>query len=313
MFESIVDTVGKTPLVRLNKIYKKAGVEIFLKLEGFNPMGSVKDRICVAMIKEAEKYGHLPGKTIVESSSGNTGIGLAMCCSAKGYDLIITMSRRLSIERRKIIRSFGAKLLLVDGGSDDAWDLADQIAASDPSKYLRLHQYKSCANTQVHYDTTGPEIYEQTSGKIDIFVCSIGTTGTIVGAGRFLKEKVPSIKVIGVEPTPVNKQQGLRNLKVQRVPEIFDPSVVDERVEVNDEDAFKTAKQLVKDEGIFAGISTGSTLFAAMKIADSVNDKRIVVISPDRGDRYLSTELYNCEGDEVVWSSPYDKKDKYYE
>src|SRR5215510_10213036 len=241
---SILETVGHTPLVRINRLFRKPGVEILAKLEAFNPCGSVKERIAVAMVEGAERDGLLkPGMTLVESSSGNTGIGLAMAAAVKGYKCLITMAKRASRERRQYIRAFGAELHLVEGGSDEAWDKADQIAASDPRKYFRIHQYRMKYNVQAHYETTGPEIWEQTGGKVDVFVATLGTTGTIVGCSRFFREKNPKVRIVSVEPTPANEQEGIRNITSQRTPEIWDPSSVDERMICEDEPAFRLARE----------------------------------------------------------------------
>src|SRR6185503_13849539 len=224
---SILETVGRTPLVRINRIFQKPGVQILAKLESFNPCGSVKERIAVSMIEGAERDGLLrPGMTLVESSSGNTGIGLAMAAAVKGYRCLITMAKKASRERRQTIRAFGAELVLVEGGSDEAWDRADAIAASDPSKYFRIHQYRMEANVRVHAETTGPEIWEQTGGKIDVFVATLGTTGTIVGCSKYFRSKNPKIRIVSVEPTPTNEQEGIRNITAQRTPEIWDPKAV---------------------------------------------------------------------------------------
>jgi cysteine synthase len=297
---SILDTIGETPLIRLNRI-GVPGVEILAKHEGLNPMGSVKERIALAMVEEAEREGRLtPDTIIVESSSGNTGIGLAMVAAVRGYRLLITMAKKVSVERRKILRGLGAELVLVDGGSDDAWDRADAIAASDPAKYCRIHQYTSRANARVHYERTGPEIWRQCGGRLDAFVVGLGTTGTIVGAGRFLKEKNPELRVVAVEPAPVNEQQGLRNVHVQRRPPIYDESVVDETVVTEDGPAFETALRLAREEGLFAGISSGSAVWAALQVAGRMGRGRIVVVLPDRGEKYLSTKLFDGHGDPAV-------------
>jgi cysteine synthase len=293
--ESILETVGNTPLVRLRRMFRKPGVEILMKHEGFNPCGSVKERIAVAMVEGAEREGSLrPGMTLVESSSGNTGIGLAMVAAVKGYKCLITMSKKVSVERRKMIRAFGAELVLVDGGSDDAWDRADQIAAGDPGKYFRIHQYRSKYNAQVHYETTGPEIWRQ-AGQVDVFVATLGTTGTIVGAGRYLRERNPKVRIVSVEPTTENQQQGIRNITAQRVPEIWDPSCVDERMICRDQDAFDYARRLAVEEGIFAGISSGSALWAAIEQARLLPSGVVVTLLPDRGDKYLSTPLFDIK------------------
>lgn len=291
--ESILDTIGETPLVKIRALNPHPTVNIYAKLEGFNPMGSVKERIALYMVEGAERDGILRrGMTIVESSSGNTGIGLAMVGAVKGYKVLITMPRAVSIERRKMIRAFGAKLVLVDGGSDAAWDKADEIARSNPDKYCRLSQYIVPYNVEAHYKTTGPEIWRQTGGRMDYFVVGLGTTGTIMGAARFLKERNPGLKVVAVEPQPGHKQQGLRNMTTQRVPPIYDTSIVDETIIVYDDDAFRMTRLLARKEGIFAGISSGTAMFAALELARRVQNKDIVVIFPDRGDKYLSIRLF---------------------
>jgi cysteine synthase len=299
---SVLATVGNTPLVRLQRIPHKNGIDLLAKVEGFNPMGSVKERIALAMVEGAEREGRLhPGLTLVESSSGNTGIGLAMVAAVKGYRVLITMSRKASVERRKILRSLGAELILVDGGSDDAWDRADQIAASDPKKYFRIHQYQSEWNVRCHYETTGPEIWRQTGGRIDAFVATLGTTGTVVGAGRFLKERNPKCRIIAAQPdTKDHRQQGIRTLRYNRTPPIYDASIPDEVIEVRDEEAFHWAQELARREGIFAGISSGTALWAALQVAQKLERGVMVVLFPDRGEKYLSTDLFACRGDPAV-------------
>ena len=290
---NILETVGRTPLVRLNRVFRKPGVRILAKLEGFNPCGSVKERIAVSMVESAERDGSLqPGMTLVESSSGNTGIGLAMAAAVKGYKCLITMGKNASEERRRYIRAFGADLLLVDGGSDGAWEKADEIAAGNPRKYFRIHQYCMKANVQTHYETTGPEIWEQTGGRIDVFVATLGTTGTVVGVSRFLREKNPKVRIVSVEPTPKNEQQGIRNLTAQRMPEIWDPGSVDERMISRDGPAFRLARELALKEGIFAGISSGSALWGAVEQAKRLRKGAVVVLFPDSGAKYLSTKLF---------------------
>jgi cysteine synthase len=290
---SILETVGRTPLVRINRIFRKPGVRILAKLEGFNPCGSVKERVAVSMLESAERDGSLKrGMTLVESSSGNTGVGLAMAAAVKGYRCLITMSKKVSKERRQYIRAFGARLLLVDGGSDDAWDKADEIAAGDPRKYFRIHQYRMEANVRTHYETTGPEIWEQTGGKVDVFVATLGTTGTVVGVSRFLREKNPRVRIVSVEPTPENQQQGIRNISAQRTPEIWDPAAVDERLVCPDGPAFRLARELATKEGIFAGISSGSALWGAIREARRLKKGDVVALLPDSGAKYLSTKLF---------------------
>jgi len=295
---SILETVGRTPLVRINRVFRKPGVEILAKLEAFNPCGSVKERIAVAMLEGAERDGSLqPGMTLVESSSGNTGIGLAMAAAVKSYKCLITMAKKASRERRQYIRAFGAELLLVDGGSDEAWAKADEIAASDPRKYFRIHQYRMKYNVQCHYETTAPEIWEQTGGKIDVLVATLGTTGTVVGCSRFLREKNPKVRIVSVEPTPVNEQEGIRNITAQRTPEIWDPNAVDEGMICEDEAAFRFARELASKEGIFAGISSGSALWGAIEQAKRLDRGTVVVILPDSGAKYLTTKLFDGSDD----------------
>ncbi len=291
---TICATVGETPLVRIHRMFHKPGVDLLAKLEGFNPMGSVKDRIAVWMVEKAEQSGELkPGMTIVESSSGNTGIGLAMVGAAKGYKVLITMAKKASVERRQMLTALGAELVLVDGGSDDAWDRADAIAAGDPKKYYRANQYKTPYNALAHYEATGPELWRQTDGRIDWVVITLGTTGTLMGVGKFLKEKNPKIRIATVEPTKENTQQGLRNVKYQRRPEIFDESMIDWRLEITDDQAYPLARRLSTEEGIFGGISSGSAMAGAIAVAQKLDRGTIVVILPDRGDKYLSTSLWS--------------------
>lgn len=289
---SVLDCVGGTPLIRLSRIFRKEGVELLAKHEGLNPGGSVKERVAVAMIEAAERDGLLrPGMTIVESSSGNTGIGLAMAAAVKGYACRITMPEKVSVERRQVIRALGAELVLVEGGSDEAWDRADAIAAADP-RACRLHQYRMKANVDVHAATTAPEIWEQSGGKVDVLVATLGTTGTVVGCSRFLRAKNPKVRIVSVEPVPVNEQQGIRNLDVQRVPEIWQASAVDERMFCEDEPAFRLARELGEKEGLFVGISSGSALWGAIEQAKRLDQGTVVVILPDSGYKYLSTKLF---------------------
>ncbi len=291
---SVLDCVGGTPLIRLGRIFRKPGVEILAKHEGLNPAGSVKERVALAMLEGAERDGLLrPGRILVESSSGNTGIGLAMAAAVKGYRCVITMPAKVSVERRAVIRAFGAELVLVDGGSDEAWDRADAIAAADPERCFRVHQYRMRYNVDVHYATTGPEIWEQSGGKVDVLVATLGTTGTIVGCSRFLRGKNPKIRIVSVEPTPKNEQQGIRNLEAQRVPEIWDPSAVDERMVSEDGPAFRLARELALKEGLLVGISSGSAVWAAIEQAKRLAEGVVVAVLPDSGFRYLSTPLFD--------------------
>ncbi len=299
--ESILECVGRTPLIRIRRMFRKPGVEILAKHEGSNPCGSVKERIAVAMVEGAERDGLLkPGMTLVESSSGNTGIGLAMAAAVKGYPCLITMAKKASRERRQIIRAFGAELVLVDGGSDQAWDRADEIAAGDPKKYFRIHQYRMKYNVDIHYRTTAPEIWEQTGGKLDVFVATLGTTGTVVGCSKFFRERNPKVRIVSVEPTPNNAQEGIRNLAVQRVPEIWDPTSVDERMISEDEPSFRLARELATKEGIFAGISSGSAMWGAIEQARRLEKGTVAVLLPDSGSKYLTTKLFDAPDDPHV-------------
>ncbi|HEY3175118.1 MAG TPA: cysteine synthase family protein [Candidatus Polarisedimenticolia bacterium] len=293
--DSILETIGRTPLVRLRRMGAPDGVELLAKLEGANPMGSVKERIALAIIEAAERDGSLTRDAIIlESSSGNTGIGLAMVGAARGYRVLIVMSEKVSIERRQILKALGAEVVLTpaEGGSDAAWALADQMHAREPHRYFRVAQYANPNNPSVHYRATAMEIWEQTDGRVDALVATLGTTGTIVGAGRRLKELNPRVRVVAAEPQRGHQQQGLRNLKESRVPEVWDPSVVDETIEVADVDAFRVARELARREGIFGGISSGTAVHAALALAAGGLRGTIVAILPDRGEKYLSTPLY---------------------
>lgn len=293
--ENILKTIGETPLVKINNLNPYQTVNIYAKLEGCNPMGSVKERIALSMVEGAEKDGRLTKhKIILEATSGNTGIGLAMVAAVKGYKVLITMSRGVSKERRKILRGLGAKVVLTpaEKGTDGAIDKADEIYKKNPERYCRLNQYIDPYNIDIHYRTTGPEIWRQTGGKVDIFVVGLGTTGTIMGAGRFLREKNPHLKIIAVEPQAGHHQEGLRNMTTARVPPIFDWSIYDEKIVVSDENAYEMTRQIALKEGIFAGISSGSALWAALQVAKRVENMEMVVIFPDRGDKYLSRKLF---------------------
>jgi cysteine synthase len=293
--ELILDTIGNTPLVRISHLNPNPNVIIYAKLEGFNPLGSVKERIALSMIEGAERDGLLTkDKIIVESSSGNTGIGLAMVGAMKGYKVLVTMSERASIERVQMLKVLGAEVVLTSaaGGSDEAWDKADEIARNDPARYLRLNQYTNRYNPLVHYETTGEEVWRQTEGKVDVLVVGLGTTGTIMGAGRRLREYNPRLRIVGVEPQPKHQQQGLRNMETSRIPPILDWRLIDERLVVLDEDAFRTARRLCQEEGLFMGISAGTAMYAAAEVAKSMSEGTIVTLFPDRGEKYLTTNLF---------------------
>jgi cysteine synthase len=293
--DSILETIGNTPLVRIRRMSPMPDVEILAKVEGFNPMGSVKERIALRIVEEGERRGELrPGMTLLESSSGNTGIGLALVGAVKGYPVVVTMARRVSVERRQILHALGATIVFTspEGGSDEAWDLADRMHADNPGKYFRVGQYVNPDNVRAHYEETAEEVWRQTGGRMDRLVLTLGTCGTLVGMARRLKELEPRLQVVSVEPQMCHGQQGLRNMTESRLPEIMDWSLVDERLTITDEDAFRTARELALKEGIFAGISSGSVMFAALEVARRLETGRIVTLLPDRGEKYLSTSLY---------------------
>ena len=291
----VLDSIGNTPLVKLESLNTKPGVKILAKLEGNNPGGSVKDRIAYYMIKSAEVADQIKkGNTILEATSGNTGIGLAMVSAALGYKVVLVMPECVSLERRKILEAFGAEIVLSPGneGTDGAIKLAGRMKEESPGKYFMPNQFDNPANVLAHYETTGREIIEQTNGEIDYFVAGMGTTGTLMGAGKRLKEFNSTVAVVGVEPFLGHKIQGLKNMQESIVPKIFDPKFPDEIIRVNDDDAFSTTRRLALQEGIFAGMSSGAAVFGALIIAKRIERGTIVVILPDRGDRYLSTSLF---------------------
>jgi len=270
-------------------------VRLFAKLEGNNPGGSIKDRIAHYMVQTAEKDGRLKkGFTILEATSGNTGIGLAMVGTAKGYKVKLVMPECVSLERRKMLEAFGAELILSSGceGTDGAIRNVHKIFDENKNAYFMPNQFDNEANVKAHYETTGKEIIEQTKGEVAVLVAGMGTTGTLMGTGRRLKEFNSGITVLGVEPLLGHKIQGLKNMTESIVPKIFRPSALDERWSVNDDDAFNTTRRLAVEEGLFVGMSSGAAMWAAMKKAKEMKDGIIVVIFPDRGDRYLSTALF---------------------
>jgi cysteine synthase B len=292
---SIIDCIGNTPLALLDKINPNPKVRLFGKLEGNNPGGSVKDRIAWYMVKSAEAQGKLTkGSTILEATSGNTGIGLAMVGTARGYKVKLVMPECVSMERRKVLEAFGAELVLSPGneGTDGAIRLAHKLYEEHRSGYFMPNQFDNPANIQAHYETTGREIYEQTRGEVSVFVAGMGTTGTLMGAGKRLKEFNNSISVLGVEPRLGHKIQGLKNMSESIVPKIFNPSAMDQKWTVVDDDAFTMTRRLALEEGLFVGMSSGAAMWAAVKKANEMKDGTIVVILPDRGDRYLSTTLF---------------------
>ncbi len=291
----ILNCIGNTPLVKLESLNANPRVKVFAKLEGNNPGGSVKDRIAYYMIKDAEETGRIrKGDTVLEATSGNTGIGLAMVGAALGYKVVLVMPECVSHERRKILEAFGAELILSPGnqGTDGAIKLARQMMDESQGKYFMPNQFDNPANILAHYETTGREIIDQTDGQVDVFVAGLGTTGTLMGAGKRLKEYNRNIKVVGIEPFLGHKIQGLKNMQESIVPKIYNPSFPDEIVRVNDDDAFATTRRLALQEGIFAGMSSGAAVSGALALAGRMERGTIVVILPDRGDRYLSTALF---------------------
>ena len=293
---TILEAIGNTPMVRINRLNPNPNVNIFAKIEGFNPTGSIKDRIAVKMINDAEKDGRLkPGQTIIEPTSGNTGIGLAIIGIAKGYPVEIVMSEAVSMERRKIIRSLGGKVILTpkDEGTDGAIRLARKMVAENPDKYFMPDQFANAANYLAHYETTALEIWQQTGGEIDYLVCALGTSGTIMGLSRFLKIMKPSIKVVCAQPVKGHYIQGLKNMEEAIVPDIYDPSKIDIQELIESEDAIEMARQLIKQEGIFAEMSSGAAMLAAIRTAENIPSGNIVVLFPDRAEKYISTVMFD--------------------
>lgn len=305
IYTSAYQLIGRTPLLELSGIEKRLGLEarIIAKLEYFNPAGSVKDRVAKAMIDGAEKSGLLKkGSVIIEPTSGNTGIGLASVAAARGYRIIIVMPDTMSAERRQIMKAYGAELVLTDGkkGMKGAIEKAAELAASIPDSFIP-GQFVNPANPQAHFETTGPEIFEDTDGKVDFFVAGVGTGGTVTGVGKYLKSKLPDVKIVAVEPegSPVLSTGKAGAHKIQGigagfVPDVLDTSVYDEVITVSDSDAFATGKLIGRSEGVLVGISSGAAVYAAVTLARRPENKgkNIVVLLPDTGDRYLSTALF---------------------
>ncbi len=293
--EDILQTIGNTPIVRINKLNPNKNVSIYAKLEGLNPTGSIKDRIALSMIQQAEAEGVLrKGKTIIEPTSGNTGVALAMIGAVKGYDVEIVMSDAVSVERRIMIEAFGARVTLTEGklGTDGAIRKARELVKAYPQKYFMPDQFSNEYNKIAHYRTTGEEIWKQTDGSIDYFVSALGTSGTIMGVGQALKEYNPQIKVVSAHPVKGHYIQGLKNMEEAIVPAIYDPSQIDITIMVETEVAYEMTRQIVKNEGIFVGMSSGAAMYAAIEIAKKIESGTIVLIFPDRGEKYLSTTLF---------------------
>ena len=293
MYRTIEDTVGDTPLVRLQRLPGKTSNVVLAKLEGNNPAGSVKDRPALSMVLEAEKRGTIkPGDTLIEATSGNTGIALAMAAAMRGYKMVLVMPEHLSLERRQTMRAFGAEIVLTPkaGGMETARDVAERMRAE--GKGIILDQFANPDNPLAHYKGTGPEIWRDTEGRITHFVSSMGTTGTIMGAGRFFKEKNPAIQVIGCQPEEGSQIPGIRKWPEAYLPKIYDPKRVDRLIYVSQSDAEDMARRLASEEGMFVGISSGGACAVALRVAREVENATIVFIVCDRGDRYLSTGVF---------------------
>jgi cysteinyl-tRNA synthetase len=295
MSYSILDAIGNTPLVEIRNLNPNPNVKILAKLEYFNPGGSVKDRAALYMIEAGEKSGDLtPDKTVIEATSGNTGIGLALVCSVKGYKLLLTMSEAVSVERQKILKARGADIFLTPGhlGTDGAIEEVYRMARENPGAYFMADQYNSEANWKSHYNGTAEEIWKQAEGTIDVFVATMGTTGTLMGVSRKLKEYRSDIKIVGVEPYLGHKLQGLKNMKEAYCPEIYEKNRLDKKVNIEDEEAFEITRRLAKEEGLFVGMSSGAAMAMAMREAAAIDKGTIVVLFPDGGERYLSTTVF---------------------
>ena len=298
--ENILQTIGSTPMVRINQLNPNPKVNIFAKLEGFNPTGSIKDRIALRMIEQAEREGRLSaGMTILEPTSGNTGIGLAIVGIVKGYDVVIVMSEAVSVERRKILRACGAKVILTPAaeGTDGAIRLAREMYAAHPELYFMPDQFANAANYQAHYERTAIEIWQECGGEIDYFVSAVGTSGTLMGVSRFLRAMKPDIKVVCAHPIRGHYIQGLKNMEEAIVPEIYDESLIDVQEMIESEEAINMAREIIAREGIFAGMSSGAAMLAARRTAERIERGNIVVLFADRAEKYLSTKMFEPFGD----------------
>jgi len=292
---SVIDSIGNTPLVELKNLNSNNKVRFMAKLEGSNPGGSVKDRAALYMVKKAIESGKLTkSKTILEPTSGNTGIALCMIGAALGYKVKLTMPECVSMERRRTIEAFGAEIELTEGNrsTDGAIIRAHKILEENPGKYYMPNQFDNESNVLAHYETTGPEILKQTNGEVDVFVAGMGTTGTLMGVSKYFREHKPSVKIVGVEPTKEHTIQGLKNLHESIVPRIFKASALDEELTITDDEAFNMTRHLATREGLFVGMSSGAAVAGALKYARGMKSGTIVVLLPDRGDRYLSTKLF---------------------
>ncbi|MDP1620624.1 MAG: cysteine synthase family protein [Candidatus Moranbacteria bacterium] len=295
LHQNILSLIGDTPVIKVSKINPNPKVNLYIKLEGQNPSGSIKDRIALAMIKSGEKSGELTrDKIILEPTSGNTGIGLAMVAALKGYRVVLTMSAGMSEERRRILKAYGAEIVLTleEQGTDGAIMEAHRMVAGSPGKYWMPNQFANPENPEIHYRVTAEEILADVP-DITHFVAGLGTSGTLMGISRKLKEKNKAIRVIAVEPALGHKLQGLKNMQEAIMPEIYDPEMFDEKINVSDEDACSAIRKIAREEGIFLGMSSGAALHAALELAKTLEAGDIVIISPDRGEKYASTNLFN--------------------
>lgn len=293
---TVLAAIGNTPLVRLQKLHpERSAVRIFCKIEGNNPGGSVKDRTAWWMVRAAEASGELTReRTILEATSGNTGIALAMIGAARGYRVKLCMAASVSVERRRVLEALGAEIVLTPAHerTDGAIRVARRMAREEPGHYYLPNQFDNPANVAAHYESTGPEIYAQTGGEVDVFVAGVGTSGTLMGVARYLKERKSQVRIAGVEPPMGHRIQGLKNMQESIRPGIYDPAAMDDHVTVVDHEAYQAARRLAAEEGIFVGMSSGAAVAGALRIARTMRRGTIVALLPDRGDRYLSTDLF---------------------
>jgi len=295
IYQNIIQTIGDTPLVRINKLNPNKEVNIYAKIEGVNPSGSIKDRIALKIVEQAEAEGTLTKeKTIIEATSGNTGIALAMIGVVKGYKVEIVMSGAVSVERQKMIRAFGAEIILTDPklGTDGAIMKTEELVKKYPDKYFQANQFSNQYNKITHYESTAREIWKQTNGQVDYFAAAVGTSGTLMGVASYLKKRNPKVEIISVEPVEGHYIQGLKNMKEALVPALYDKNKIDRIIMVNTEESFEMSRRIAREEGIFVGMSSGAAMLAVLKIAGEIKTGNIVTIFPDRGEKYLSTELF---------------------
>ena len=295
LYNNILETIGNTPIVKINKLNPNPNVLLYAKLEGFNPTGSIKDRIALKMIEQAEMSGTLTkDKIIIEATSGNTGIGLAMIGQVKGYKVQIVMGAGVSVERQQVIKAFGGEIILTPAelSTDGAILKVRELVKQNPNKYFNPNQFSNEYNKIAHYKTTAEEIWSQTDGKVTHFAAGVGTSGTLMGVGMGLKEKNPDIKIIEAHPVRGHYIQGLKNMEEAIVPEIYDPSQIDHSIMVESEEAFEMTRKIVYEEGIFVGMSSGAAMIAALSVTETLDSGLVVILFPDRGEKYLSTNLF---------------------